>query len=180
MAKWVNPETLPASEIPDVRDLRDRCVQILNTLIPLSATESAYLPEQTHTRMHSDRCCLKRGGAIHEMWFLHDNEWMKINEKITSDTRMMRSVTCVTCDVMHVIYTNAHSSFIPAEQFPGVGDAPLLDLQLNQLTRSYCNQLTLFLSNNRTPHWHNPSFSHWICWWEFAGNLLRKLFSPLD
>lgn len=66
---------------------------------------------------------------------------MKINEKVKSDTRMMRSVTCVTCDVMRcdVIYTNAHSSFIPAEQFPGVGDAPLLDLQLNQLTRSYCN-----------------------------------------
>lgn len=29
-----------------------------------------------------------------------------------------------------------HSSFIPAEQFPGVGDALLLDLQLNQLTRT--------------------------------------------
>lgn len=29
------PETLAASEIPDVWDLRDRCAQILNILIPL-------------------------------------------------------------------------------------------------------------------------------------------------
>lgn len=61
---------------------------------------------------------------------------MKMSEKITGATGVMRSVTCVTCDVMrcNVIYTNAQSSSIPAEQFPGVGDAPLLVLQLNQLT----------------------------------------------
>lgn len=202
MEKRVNPETLPASEIPDVRDLRDRCAQILNILIPLCAT--LCILQHMRTCTNSDRCCPKTGAPSMKCDYCMNNEWMRMNEKIPGATRMM---TSVTWDVLGFTLMH-HCSFIPAEQFPGAGDAPLLDLQLNQLTRTeLCRkqlqfengvqQLSktsgkvtvinphlkccdIFLSNNRIPHWYDPSFFHWVCWCSFAGNLPRLRFSPLN
>lgn len=78
MAKWVNPETRPASEIPDVRALHDRCVQILNTLIPLSSTESLRIFQLKHTLTctNSDRCCLKTGApSMNCGYYMIMNGW---------------------------------------------------------------------------------------------------------